>query len=82
VLAWFIVTKRRVAAARRVAGGGGVWNGWLATAGYHENGMYYKFSSSGGTEIFGIMTFQPKIFRLKFEYFFRLNRPMAKIDEG
>ena len=25
VLAWFIVTKRRV------AGGGGVWNGWLAT---------------------------------------------------
>ena len=26
MLAWFMVTKRRVA-----AGGGGVWNGWLAT---------------------------------------------------
>ena len=64
VLAWFIVTKRRVAAVR--------WcMEWVAGyAGYRENGMYYKFSSSGGTEIFGIMTFQPKIFRLKFEYFF------------
>ena len=34
VLAWFIVTKRRVAAVRCGAaggGGGGVWNGWLAT---------------------------------------------------
>jgi hypothetical protein len=86
VLAWFIVTKRRVAAVRCGAAGGG-WRWcmeWVAGyAGYHENGMYYKFSSSGGTEILGIMTFQPKIFRLKFEYFFfRVNRPMAKIDEG
>jgi hypothetical protein len=60
----------------KTPGGGGAarWRWcmeWVAGyPGYHENGMYYKFSSSGGTEILGYNTFQPKIFRLKFEYFF------------